>query len=104
MIRYRIHAEINWIIGHDSQDGLWIAVCDSLNLNADGTTREELDSCMEESVRLLFTDLYESGEFDQFLRNQGWTATREVGAPGPEPTFAVPLQIEERDLEELVHA
>ncbi len=106
MILYRINASINWLVAHDPQDGLWFAVCPSLNLNADGTTREELDSCMAEAVNLLFTDLHENGEFNQFLRDRGWSASLEAGeALGSGPTFAVPFQVTERSSwKELVHA
>ena len=106
MILYRIDAKINWLMAHDPEDGLWIAVCPSLNLNASGTSREELDSCMAEAVHLLFTDLHEDREFDQFLTDQGWTASRELGGfEESGPKFAVPFQItEKQDLEELVHA
>ena len=107
MILYRIDAKIAWHVAHDPQDGLWLAVCPSLNLNASGTSREELDSCMAEAVHLLFTDLHEDREFDQFLSDQGWTASMELGGFVENgPKFAVPpFQItEEQDMEELVHA
>jgi len=108
MILYRIDATINWQVAHDPQDGLWLAVCPSLNLNANGMTREELESGMAEVVRLLFTDLHEDGEFDQFLTNRGWSATaREVaGSPDSGLDFAIPpFQITEKErFEELVHA
>ena len=98
VILYRINATVGWLINHDPEDELWIAVCPSLNLNADGTTREELDSCMAEAVHLLFTDLHESGEFHEFLQEQGWTASSEVGGSlegGPE--FRVPFEFTEKN-------
>lgn len=98
MILYRIDANVKWFMAHDPQDGLWIAVCPSLNLNADGTTREELDSCIAEVVHLLFTDLHENGEFDQFLTDQGWTAKREIRETlGGGPTFRAPFQVTQRE-------
>lgn len=105
VIQYRIDANINWLVAHDPQDDLWIAVCPSLNLNADGMTREELDSCMAEVVHLLFADLHESGEFDEFLQDHGWTASLGTGeSSSGRATFSVPFQITEKDsVEELVH-
>ena len=107
MILYRIDANINWLVAHDPQDGLWLAVCPSLNLNASGMSREELDSCMAEAVHLLFTDLHEDWEFGQFLSDRGWTASMELGGGAESgPRFAVsPFQItEKQDMEELVRA
>ena len=104
MILYRIDAKINWLVTHDPEDGLWIAVCPSLNLNADGASRSELESCMAEAVHLLLTDLHESGEFDEFLMGQGWTASCEMGGSlegGPE--FRVPFEVTEKsDWKDLV--
>ena len=95
-VRYRIDARLSWIIVLDGDDGRWLGLCPTLNLNADGRTYGELQECIVEVLDLLFTDLHESGELDAFLRAHGWNA-RELPAVPNYPMFDVPYHTERRE-------
>jgi predicted RNase H-like HicB family nuclease len=71
----RIDANIPWKAAQDQETGVWVGVCEPLNLNAAGDTYWELLECMNETMALLLADLFESGEFEQFLRKNGWQSS-----------------------------
>lgn len=98
-----IRAHLEWQVRHDLQDGTYLGVCWSLNLNASGDTMEELLACATEATALLFEDLYSTGELDEFLQEQGWTRT-DLPAGGEVPRFDVPLDFRRTTEDFVAHA
>ena len=70
----RIDTTIEWYSKFDAEASQWLAVCPSLNLSAWGETYAEMVECAHEATGLLWEDLLEEGDFDQFLRERGWNA------------------------------
>ena len=70
----RIDGRVEWHSKFDTEGSQWLAVCPSLNLNAWGDTYEEMVECAHTVTRLLWDDLVEAGDFDEFLHERGWTA------------------------------
>lgn len=100
----RIEAKITWRVARDPDSDGWVGVCEPLNLMATGETYQEFQECANEALALLFQSLYESGEFETFLKAKGW---RLIGEPPPEareerPEFDVPFELERARAEELV--
>ena len=52
--------------------GRWVGMCDDLDIVVEADNLEELISMFQESVELLFEDLMEKGDLDQFLSEKGW--------------------------------
>lgn len=74
----QINANIQWLFTKDEPSGQWIAVCNPLKLTMEGDTYGELMENLNQSIQLLFESLVSSGEFDQFLRDRGWSAQHQV--------------------------
>lgn len=97
----RIHARVPWITHFNQITGEWLGACIPLNLNAAGETYEEMQSVAYETMSLLFEDLIETGEFDEFLRRNGWTS-ESTPRPGMHPRFDVPTEWREEALDRVV--
>jgi len=53
-------------------------------LTVDANSLDELNSLVDEAVDILFECLIEDGDFDQFMRDRGWTKKeRQAAAPAP---------------------
>ncbi len=102
----KIAANVNWEIAQDPDSGLWIGVCDALRLNADGETFQELQECMSEAMELLFLDLYEEGDLEEFLHDHGWTMQEPATAApaASRPRFDVPYTHHVTELPDLMAA
>lgn len=72
---FRIDGQVEWMFWFDTPGDQWLAVCPALNLNAYGSTYQDMVNCMHEAAQLLWEDLLEEGDFEQFLQEQGWTFT-----------------------------
>lgn len=73
---------IEWYSKFDDEGNQWLAVCPSLNLNAWGDTYEEMVECAHEATGLLWEDLLDEGDFDEFLRERGWTTVSGYSSDG----------------------
>ena len=99
----RIEANLTWRFALDPQSGEWVGVCPMLNLNAGGKTWAECQSVASEAMALLFLDLFEDNELEDFLRQNGWKMGDEL-PPGSTPHFDVPFVVERGEIRELVTA
>lgn len=101
----QIEANIAWLVVRDPGDGHWFGVCPALNLNAIGRTWSEFQQCANETIALLFQDLFKSDELEQFLRSNGWRAETPIPPRGTPARFEVPFTIERKSrFEELAAA
>jgi hypothetical protein len=69
----QIDANIAWGMKRLPSGG-YIAVCDGLGLTVEAKDEPELRSMIEETLSILFLDIFSDGEMDQFLRSHGWMA------------------------------
>jgi hypothetical protein len=91
VILIELEAQVQWDAVQGDRNGVWVGVCDALNLSVEAASLDELHSLIPESIHLLMTDLVMDNEFDQYLRERGW---RTRGTPDPdaiaETKFHVP--------------
>ena len=91
IINIQVQAALQWA-GKQTERGRWIAECVPLGISIEADSLDELHSLMAESTHLLFRDLVADNEFDQFLRERGWTAP--VTHPAAEEMdFRVPMEL-----------
>ena len=57
-----------------AQSGVWIGVCDALQVTVQADTWAELMEAIIDGLEMIFQDLLNSGELEQFLAEQGWQA------------------------------
>ena len=83
-----------WQTSRDA-DGVWVAVCDALNLGVAGETPEELREAAAEAADNVFVDRFWEGDLALLLLDLGW----DKGDPIPAnttrvaPTFAIPIEL-----------
>ena len=92
----QVEANLVWLVARDPDDGHWLGVCQAINATAMGDTWGDFQQCAEESIQLLFEDLFRSGELEAFLRRNGWSTTSPLPAPGTRVRFDVPFSTERR--------
>lgn len=90
----QIDANVAWQYAQDPKSGASIGICPDLNLNAIGDTWIELQEAIAETMNLLLTDLFENGELQAFLRQNGWQVhSGSLPRPGKSVRFDVPLTV-----------
>jgi len=90
----KVQANLVWRAERGSHSDRWIAFCDPLGISTEADTLDELHSVIPEAIHILMLDLFEDNEFDAFLRERGWTATRaEQPTQDGEATFHVPWEL-----------
>jgi predicted RNase H-like HicB family nuclease len=91
-----LQAQIEWKYFKDPTSGYWIAVCEPLQQTVSGETWVELNECIAQTLDLLFRELLEKGELDQFLCAHGWKMGREETEEADGVRFDVPWRLLER--------
>ena len=100
----QIRGQVPWQYFQDPKSRRWIGINPLLKLTVEEQTQPALFETMNEAANAFFKELLETGDFTQFLREQG------LGIEGPPPpartrrevNFDVPLNTERispRDLE-----
>ena len=100
----QIKAQIAWQAARDPQTGVWIAACPALNLNAVGDEWTDLQECAAEAMSLLLQDLFEDGELQAFLYENGWRLGSALPDPGSRVRFDVPFSVNQGSMAELMPA
>lgn len=92
----QLNGQVQWKWWVDPLSGGYVAECTPLKLTAAGETLSELDQDMHGALDDLFGYLLEEGELEQFLLEQGWTAslpiTPELRERGPHFVITMNLQ------------
>ena len=104
IVQIEVRGQIAWQVTRDPDSGMWVAVCQALKLNALGETFEELTQAVTEAMQLLFTELFEHGEFEAFLRARGWKPLGELPTPGSRVQFDAPFSLTPNGVSELMAA
>ena len=64
---------IPWKRKQDPDTGIFMAVCERLNLAAWGSTEDELEDCKGKAIRLSLAYLLEQGILESFMRGRGFS-------------------------------
>jgi hypothetical protein len=86
-----INAQIQWMYRH-GEGGKWVAVCEDLGLAIQSERFPELHEDIGDALDLLFHDLLNSSELDDFLTSHGWTRT-DLPAELSDAVFEVPYEL-----------
>lgn len=86
-----VQANLVWNAHRDPKSGVWIGICEPLNLNAIGDTFAQMQECANEAMTLLFADLFEENELDAFLKQHGWRVDPTPTPGGQVPQFDIPV-------------
>lgn len=90
IIQIETNFDVSWA-RRRNENGVWIAWCDLLGLTVEADNHDELVSLISEAIAILFEDLLESGDFDNFLKSKGWRSTGPiVHQPGQRVRFDLP--------------
>lgn len=100
----QIEGVVQWRGGKDPDSGLYIGVCDALNLNVSGETWEEMQDLSREAQAALLHDLVKTGEFDAFLKRNGWYLQSPLPVPGSRMQFDLPSEWSRVPVDQVVHA
>lgn len=87
----QIRANLAWQVYHDLSTGHFYGICVPLNLNASGDTWADFMASVSETIDLLLSDLFKTGEMDAFLREHGWSSIQPMPAPGTRARFEIPV-------------
>jgi hypothetical protein len=92
-----IQAKLFWLVAQDARSRFWVAQCPPLQIVAEGETYHKLVEAMNDCIQALFSELVQTGDFENFLREHGWKMTAPLPAKiGPHVRFDVPYEIERR--------
>ncbi len=86
----RIDGQVEWLVGRNSETGVCVGICDVLGITLQTGSWSEMAEEIGAVQNLLFQDLCEKGEFDSFLRHQGWSV---IGEPDKDAIFDLPFFI-----------
>lgn len=87
-----VQANIQWQVSR-SPEGNWIAVCQPLHISMEGSTLEELEANIGDSLQLLLADLLAENELERFLQAHGWRLNTQPPKPNEKVEFAVPFEL-----------
>ena len=94
LVTLQLQSQLQWHARKSPSSGRWIGVCDSMNLSMEADSLDELHSLIHETLQLMFTDLLEDNELDQFLSERGWQAANlPIQHVGPAVEFDVPWEL-----------
>ena len=85
-----IEAKLNYKVWRNER-GLWIGVCDALQITTQADTWPEMVEAIQEDLDMIFQDLVDDGELGKFLADRGWSAS---GPYDTETKFEIPFDLE----------
>ena len=84
-IKGHLHCKV-W----QSESSVWIGVCDAPRMTMQADTWAEMMDAIHEGLEMAFQDLVDTGDFDQFLADQGWIVDGPFSI-GTETEFDLPF-------------
>ncbi len=90
-----IKGNVQWKAFHDPASKYWVAVCDPLMLTTQGATWSELLESIGDSLNLLLRELFNTGDFDRFLKEHGWKLQGEIPRRRSNLRFDVPFEVDQ---------
>lgn len=92
VIRIEVDGQVQWRVTKTDTDR-WLAVCDPFGLCMEANSLDDLHANINETIQLLFEDLFEDGELEEFLTARGWTAKPIVPETDRDVAFEVPFEL-----------
>lgn len=92
VIRIEVDGQVQWQVTKTATDR-WVAVCDPFALTMEGDSLDDLYANINESIQMLFEDLFEDGELEKFLKSHGWSAQPVVPEADGNIAFDVPFEL-----------
>lgn len=71
----QIQGNVRWEVAFEPDAKVYVGVCRMLNLNAIGDTWIDFQDCAADAMGALFLDLFMSGDFEGFMRANGWNTS-----------------------------
>jgi hypothetical protein len=94
VVEIQLEAQVQWRAEPGAGKGVWVGICDALNLSVEANSLDELHSLIPESIHLLMVDLVLDNEFDTYLSDRGWKARGIPQQEAAEQTeFHVPWEL-----------
>ena len=96
-INVPIKAQLTWVVAQDKRSHFWVGTCPPLQLVAQGQTYTELVEAINECLQALFSELMETGDLEDFLREHNWQPTTALpNKPNSRVRFDIPYEIKRR--------
>ena len=68
----RLNVKVLCNVMRVADSDVWIGECDALGVIVEGKSLDDVQTATDEALSLLFEDLLEDNELDDFLRDRGW--------------------------------
>ena len=91
-----IQGNVHWEVAFDTNAKVYIGLCRMLNLNAIGETWIDFQQSANDAMGALFSDLFQSGEFEKFMQANGWHSST-LPQRGTTPRFDMPFAVQRTD-------
>ena len=105
IVRVSGKARLPWTCGPDADSGVWVGVCPPLALTIQGETWADLMESIADALDALIKDLFEDGELEQFLKEHGWTLSKQIQQDAlADSWFDVPFVPEQASANDLQRA
>lgn len=94
IVQIEIQINLQWRAVPGVKKGVWVGVCDALDLSIEADSLDELHSIIPESMHTLLVDLVQDNEFEAYLRERGWVSSAQpAGRNLEDMEFRVPWQL-----------
>ena len=77
----------------EREDGVWVAVCDALDVASQGSDPAEAGEMLTEALQLFLEACIEDGNLDAVLRECGFAPAREADAQDKSDYLDVPVSL-----------
>jgi predicted RNase H-like HicB family nuclease len=93
----QITTRVRGAIRKDSQTGVFVSFCPTLNIYSQGTDEERAKTALGSAVKLFLTTCITRGLLDKFLCEQGFTEVSKAEANSPKNLAGEYIAIEKYD-------
>jgi len=103
-VTVHIKGKLMWKWGR-TKNGNYIAVCDPIGQTVQASKFGELLETINEALDSTFRELLSSGDFEEFLRDRGWSSDLSTPRNRRNVRFDMPFElkgVQRRDLEEAI--
>lgn len=92
-----IQAKVFWLLTQEKRSRFWVAHCPPLQIVAEGETFGQLVEAINDCLQALFSELVQTGELGNFLREHNWKLNVPLPAKiSPRARFDIPYEIQRR--------
>lgn len=89
-VRVNANVQWRWRVG---SGGNYVAICDSMKVSVQARTWSELIEEINIATNALVMDLVETNEFEDFMREHGWTLAGRVSGRPEDVRYEVPFEL-----------